>query len=1164
MPTETLNLQVNEKGARVVKRNIDAIGTSSTIAGKKVTNFQKNLSLLGGTVGVLQNIRRNLGGIGAIIATTFSVNLLRNFSQEMSTVQAVTNATEEEFESLRKEAERLGSTTRFTATQAAEGMTFLARAGFETNEVLQTVEGTLRLAQAGALDLGSAADIASNVLQGFRLSVDQTGRVVDVMAKTANSANTNVLQLGGAMSFVAPVAAGLGVSIEETAAAIGALSNAGIQGERAGTGLRRVLAELETPGTTLQKIFKELGIDQEDVRITSVGLTQALSVLRDAGIDVGQALEGFGQRGGPAFEVLTQAIDSSGNLPITGALQDAGGTAQKVADIMDDNLNGAVLSMVSAFQGLIIELGNVGAFSLLESLFRGLAEAFRFLTRNAKELTIALGALFTIIAANKIAPALASFLNYSKAIASGAVVVLGSAEAERQKAVAVAQGAQSQLAAAEANVVSARTEASLAASKVKSITATRAQLVADRELLLSHHRHIISTSGRTKSLTKLAEVRRAEIAITRILTREETLYTAAQGRATAADVARSTAVNNLTRAKTIESATTAAASGTTTRFGQALLFVRVQTKSLFALIARHPIGALVIAIGTIVLALTKFRNEIKVTNTGLATLGDLFSVISDSVVSFVKSAINSLGVFLGFMDNEFFDTISNVFTSITSVTFADFIRGIAFFVDTVAGAFNGLGSVIGVAIAGIAVRISDGFRNAINNALRFVEAGVNSIIGIINELSGAELFDNINLEIPDDIVRTTQSLGADIADAWIEGSRVTFAQDWLSDQIIEAEDRARDRLGLVDVGTIFEIPEPNIPNVNPLGEGPNADFQKILADLEARNAILRRGYEDRKAGLQILELERELEIQLTDAQRESVLALQKENEQLQNRADILDSILDPQEQFKTSLQSINELLDEGSISLAQSNAAILSQVQTVYQASIDSTNDFVEAYKTSLQLIDDARQDDLINEENYQIARAELTRVYNEQRLSYASDFFGNLATLSQSENKKLAVVGKAAAITQATIDGVLGVQKALASAPPPVNFALAAAVGVAAAANVAKIATARALGGDLNAGQLSTVGEASFGRDEVFTGVSGKQTFLPSERGRVEPLKSSSGPAAAAAPQINVPPARIQIILVKTEDEAKEYLESDDGQQSVLRIISNNPEEVSAATANE
>lgn len=363
MATERLTIEINEKGARVVQRGIAEIGKTATAAEGGVTL-----------------LRRALGALGAVAVFRGLIRTLASFSQEMSTLKAIAGANEEQFRSLREEVRRLGAETRFSATQAAEGATFLARAGFDTNQVLESLEDTLKLAQAGSLDLASAADIASNVLQGFRLEVDQTSRVVDVLAFAANNSNTNVLQLGTALKFVAPVAAGVGVSIEETAAAIGALSDAGLQASLAGTGLRRTLSELESPSAKTIKILSQLGLKADEVKISEVGLTKALITLRDAGVDTGLALEIFGDRGGPAFEVLSTSIPKV--QAMNEELKKSAGFASEVAKVMDENLNGALLANRSAIEAVVISFGDLGAEGLLtDSLFK-LADAIRFVANN--------------------------------------------------------------------------------------------------------------------------------------------------------------------------------------------------------------------------------------------------------------------------------------------------------------------------------------------------------------------------------------------------------------------------------------------------------------------------------------------------------------------------------------------------------------------------------------------------------------------------------------------------------------------------------------------------------------------------------------------------------------------------------------------------------------
>jgi TP901 family phage tail tape measure protein/lambda family phage tail tape measure protein len=409
--TERFVIVVEERGAANVSVTINEIGRAAEKSQK--------------SVGFLQ---RALLGFASIQSLRVVTRTLADFEQQLSTVRGITNATEEQFAALRDVAEELGATTRFSASQAAEGLVFLARAGFTVDEQLKSIGGTLTLAQAGALDLGSAADIASNVLRGFRLEADETGRAVDVLAKAANSSNTTVLQLGDALKFVAPIAAGVGVSMEEATAAVGALSDAGLQASLAGTGLRRVLSELESPSKKTTEILSSLGVTTDRVRISQVGLQAALETLADAGLDTGQALEVFGDRGGPAFEVLSQAIPRL--RVFTEQLNNAEGTAERLAAVMDDNLNGAILAARSALEALILALGQAGVVDALEAAFQGAAAALRFTAENAEILAGALVGLAVAQIPRLIAaiPALiASLRSLSVAIAGtgiGAIAVV--------------------------------------------------------------------------------------------------------------------------------------------------------------------------------------------------------------------------------------------------------------------------------------------------------------------------------------------------------------------------------------------------------------------------------------------------------------------------------------------------------------------------------------------------------------------------------------------------------------------------------------------------------------------------------------------------------------------------------------------------------------------
>jgi len=374
MATEHITIIVEERGSRVVQRNLRDIGSAAE-------RSSKGLDIL----------RTALGGLGVATALRSTVQTIASFEQALSTVQAVSGATTDQFEQLRTKAMELGRDTRFTATQAAEGMVFLSRAGLDANKTMEAISSTLLLAQAGALDLGRASEITVTAMRGFRLETDDLGRVTDVLAKAANSATTDVSQLSDAIKMVGPVAAGVGLSIEETVAALSALSDAGLQATMAGAGLRRVISELEAPSRKTEMLLARAGFTAKDVKISAVGLTEALTRLRDAGIDTGDALEIFGDRGGPAFEVLSSSLPHMTELHEK--FVQAGGTAKTVADIMDDNLNGALLRLKSAIENVVLSFGKLGGSSLLRQIIESLAVAFRFLGTHVEIVDGVLGVL---------------------------------------------------------------------------------------------------------------------------------------------------------------------------------------------------------------------------------------------------------------------------------------------------------------------------------------------------------------------------------------------------------------------------------------------------------------------------------------------------------------------------------------------------------------------------------------------------------------------------------------------------------------------------------------------------------------------------------------------------------------------------------------------------
>src|SRR5690554_5531991 len=215
-------------------------------------------------------------GLAAAAAGGFSLQRIiresTDFDTAMRQLSATSRATAEQLAALEKQSRELGATSMFSARQAADAQNFLAMAGFQVNEILSATPGVLRLATAANIELAQAADIASNVLGGFRLNVEELDRVLDVLAATTTGSNTNISQLGQALSFAAPLAASAGIEIEEAAAAIGVLSDAGLQASRAGTGLVGVIRQLSNVTTQGQDALATYGLTVADVDVSTLGL----------------------------------------------------------------------------------------------------------------------------------------------------------------------------------------------------------------------------------------------------------------------------------------------------------------------------------------------------------------------------------------------------------------------------------------------------------------------------------------------------------------------------------------------------------------------------------------------------------------------------------------------------------------------------------------------------------------------------------------------------------------------------------------------------------------------------------------------------------------------------------------------------------------------------
>lgn len=321
----------------------------------KTLQRQANISFVG--MAGYQTGRTTLGGIGQIVAPGIQ------FEEQMSKVGALARVdkTSQQFAQLQTQAQSLGATTHFTATQAAQGMGYLAMAGFKVNEIMSAMPGTLNLAKIGSLELGEAADISSNILSGFKLDPSQMENVSDVLAATATRSNVDIRMMGETMTYVAPIASKFGASLEETAALTGMLGNVGIQGSMAGTSMRTMYNNIASHKPA-QEALSKLGIQAKDANGNMRAMPEILADVarKTENLGSGIQLEIFkdiaGKEAGAAFAELVGQGGAGAITKFEEILHQAQGEAKRIADAMGDNTAGDIKAMQSAWEGLNITL----------------------------------------------------------------------------------------------------------------------------------------------------------------------------------------------------------------------------------------------------------------------------------------------------------------------------------------------------------------------------------------------------------------------------------------------------------------------------------------------------------------------------------------------------------------------------------------------------------------------------------------------------------------------------------------------------------------------------------------------------------------------------------------------------------------------------------------
>ena len=324
--------------ARDGRRDVGRYGLAVQKAG---AGFKNMLAITGVTFGA-----------GALLRDSF--NVIKDFDQGMANLASVVGKTREQIVALENDAKRLGSTTKFTATQVSELQTEFAKLGFSENEILNATEATLNLAGATGSDLATAAAVAGSTVRAMGLTAQDTAHVTDVMAKSFSTSALDMSKFSESMKYVAPVAKAAGVSLEETTAMLGALANNGISGSMAGTSLNRILSEIAKTG-------KPVG--------------EALADMSKEGLTLADAEDEVGKQANKALLILAGQTDTIKEL--NKEYINADGAAEEMAETQLKTVGGSLDLLRSAYEGFILKMNDAtGAGNKLARGIKFLADNF--------------------------------------------------------------------------------------------------------------------------------------------------------------------------------------------------------------------------------------------------------------------------------------------------------------------------------------------------------------------------------------------------------------------------------------------------------------------------------------------------------------------------------------------------------------------------------------------------------------------------------------------------------------------------------------------------------------------------------------------------------------------------------------------------------------------
>ena len=358
---DALQREIIETEGELRRLQEEAARTNTTLA--KISEIGGRLENAGNAIAgagrKMMGVTTAVGGLGAAAVKTAA-----DFDTSMSRVAAVSGATGKELAALRDKAREMGAKTKFSASEAAEAMNYMAMAGWKTEEMLSGIDGIMNLAAASGEDLATTSDIVTDALTAFGLTAKDSGHFADILAAASSNANTNVSMMGETFKYCAPIAGALGFSAEDTAEAIGLMANAGIKSSQAGTSLRSIMNNLTGDIRLSGAALGDVTIATTNADGSMRGLSDILADCRGAFSKLSESEKAnaaeslVGKNAMSGFLALMNAAPAD-IAKLTGAIDNCDGASAKMADTMQDNLAGQFTILKSQLQELAIAFGEI-------------------------------------------------------------------------------------------------------------------------------------------------------------------------------------------------------------------------------------------------------------------------------------------------------------------------------------------------------------------------------------------------------------------------------------------------------------------------------------------------------------------------------------------------------------------------------------------------------------------------------------------------------------------------------------------------------------------------------------------------------------------------------------------------------------------------------------